>query len=232
MREPGFRDDGPNVLQIDQGSEAKKCKGHSELRPGLAVGLDAWERYLMRLVDYGFDFHGIFAKAPADEIAGVIARNWPDATWWLDVACRSLYWPYYRYGGTNLPDMALILKLRSWPWTIVTGAENYEAQGRFDKRIAAMAEVIHDVLGTDVVAVSNTCTLELVQGQPEAPQLYHEHWKDEGGEGQWLAERGIFVPPFFVDDVDGFIRMRLAGLPREEVVRVDIFRNLNVEQPK
>ncbi len=230
MRVIGIQESGPAVLQIDNEAESRVCKDHIDLRPGIAVGMRGWERYIGGIAQSYFDFHGIFIKAPVRSIAHTIVEKWPDGVmWWKNIANRPFFLRDHNSGMPMLPDTAFIFELRSWPWTIITGTMNGEANGGFDKRVGDIARYLQGSLNTDVIAVSNSGSLELC-GDSEKYVFFKE---DNDGEAEgvlteWMEARGLFVPPFYIDTVDGFLRMRIVGIPRKEIGRIDLMRNLNV----
>lgn len=230
MRRIGIQEDGPTVVAIDDANEARVCTPKVDLSPG-AVGSRGWQRYVDNVHSCDGAFHGIFVRATADRVASLIASKWTARyeMWWQDIGEKAMFIDDHHSGQSMLPDTALVIELRSWPWTIVTGTVNAEASGGFCDGVGVIARHFHSQLRTDVVAVSNNGSLELSSSSNEV--FVKTPQDDWGVTSEWLEERGLFIPPFFVDSPGGFLRIRFVGIPREEIVRIDLFRNLDPVAP-
>lgn len=216
------RDRSRCVLQAAENGEP--------IAPGLLLGNVEWDRHVRAMVDH-YAFHGLFCNAPAHQIAESISECWPDAEWMADVAEKTVLIGGYDY-STGLDDVAIVFGLKSWPWTIVTGLVNQQAEAKcFDLRVGRLARSIHEASGAEVVAVSNCGWLWLTGGEPERHRNEVIDWHDVGVTNEWLIEHQLFLPPFTVDSVNGSLRIQLSGLSLSEVTRIDVFRGLALGQP-
>ncbi len=229
MMRLGIQEKGPVVLQPEQAKRDRTKESDGVSRQ--IVGLESWTRFVGKNTSAGYDFHGIFVRATASSVYESIVAKWPKGTLhWPDIANSAFFVGDHNSGQSMVPHTLLIIQLRTYPWTIITGTVNYEARRGFDPDVGILARYLKNELAADVIAVSNSGTLELVGSHPERYVGFREDdcGEAEGVTNQWLTVRGLMVPPFVIDTVDGWLRLRIEGISREEIVRIDFIRNLTV----
>lgn len=225
----GTKTNGPIVLQ-EEGEQGNRRVRHPTIS-GRTLGCENWEQFVGKNSGCGPDFHGIFVRSDASSVSKTTVSRWPDGTmFWPDISNSAFYIGDHNSGQSLVPDTLLVVQLRSWPWTVVTGTVNPEARGGFRPEVGVLARHLQKTLRTDVIAVSNSGTLRLVNNQPEEFVRFRQDscGDEQGVSSEWLQECGVFVPPLLVDSVDGWLRIRIAAIPRVEIVRIDFIRNLSV----
>ncbi len=186
--------------------------------PGKMTGTDAWDAYYLPI---GLEM--VFSRASGASIAHAIQHQQPNWNWHDDVGSIPLRLPL------NVCVSAVVLELKDWSWNLVfplVHRKPYEGEPLNDWS-NTIATCISQLTGDETIGVSNFCVAHFLSGEKKPlvhmDDWYHEYFDD------WLDRMGIFVPPYNwslgkrANEVEGYFFLWLAGIPIEQVTRVDLF---------